>query len=88
MRTERPILVLESVRKGPLNLSPKARGQRSVVMTISPDGASKGVLGRANPEETQSIYGTLIVCQVSCYGLITLLDPHPYDIDILFPFCM
>lgn len=85
--TERTILVLEKVGKGPLTLSPKAKGQRSIVMSISPDGVSKRVSGRENPEEAQSVHGALTVFQASCYSLIILLDPHPYDVDILFPFC-
>lgn len=43
-RTERPTLVLQEVRKGPLSLSPKAGARKSMVMIISPDGVNKRML--------------------------------------------
>lgn len=81
MGTESPILVLERVQKRILSPSPKGRGQKSMVMVMSPDRVSKRVLGTENPEEAQSIYGAPPVCQAFCYSLM-LLDPHPYGIDV------
>lgn len=53
METERPALVLQRVRKRHLSLSPKADRQRSMVMTVSPDGVSKRGSGEKNCEEAQ-----------------------------------
>ena len=82
MGTERLMLVLQIARKGPLSFPPRAGGQMTTVMTISPGGVSKRISGRANPKEAQSICGIHTICHTFCHTLIILLAPHPYDVDL------